>query len=379
MAFAGRARGGRASNTDRTLKREPVGLPSGDAGALVNASPEPGLVSAVIPYLGDTDMFRSCLAGLSSQKRTRLEVIVIDNGSGDPALDPGLDEFERHLVIRNDRNQGFARAVNQGFQASGGEFLLVLNSDAVLASDYLERCLAILNQDESNAGVSGKLLKLNAGQLIDSTGHVLFGDRRVKDRGEWEEDRGQFDRDEEVFSFPATAAVYRVRALDDLEEMHGEVFDEDFFAYGEDVDIAWRLRLRGWKLRYAAAAVARHRRAVSADRTPTSILVWDQRNRYLRMVKNDSPGSFLGHGWEIVFTELRLFLYFLLRRPVVPFLAWAGFIRRLPRALRKRRAIQASRKVHWRDLEPWFQRYNYWGFLTRLRSPSRSDSDDSVN
>lgn len=320
------------------------------------------LVSGVIPYLGDFEMLSQCLESVKVQTWPDIEVILVDNGTGDGQLD-----LTGHRVIRNARNEGFARAANQACQLARGEFVLVLNPDVKLDPNYVERCVTTLEGNETTAGVSGKLVKLADSSVIDSTGHVLFGDRRVKDRGEWEVDRGQYESEQEVFSFPATAALFRRSALEDVQAVCGEVFDEDFFAYGEDVDLAWRLRLRGWSLRYEPKAVAFHRRAVSGRRIPTPLLVWDWRNRHLRTVKNDTGAGLIRHWWEIALTELRLFLYFLIRRPQVPFMAWAGFFRLLPSALRKRGLIQRSRKVPWRELESWFVRYDYRGFVRRLR------------
>lgn len=291
-------------------------------------------------------------------------MIVVDNGSGDSSIENVL-AGTRSRIIRNSRNEGFARAANQGIVAAGGEMILLLNSDAFLESGYLEECVSTLRRNQA-AAVSGKLLKLHDKNLIDSTGHILWGDRRVQDRGEWEEDYGQYDSEEEVFSVPATAALYRMRALEDVLESTGEVFDETFFAYGEDVDLAWRLRLRGWTIHYNPAAVGFHRRAISGTLGPSWLIAGDLRNRYLRMAKNDAFPSFLRHLGEIALTDIRLFLYYLVRRPaVLPLWLW-GVIRLIPGALRKRRAVQASRRVHWQQIERWFVRYPYFDAVKRL-------------
>lgn len=318
----------------------------------------------LIPYRGEFELLRSCLEALDKQTYRRLELIIVDNGSGEQRLEEVSNAPEGTQVLRNAWNEGFAKALNQGCGVAKGEFALALNSDAFLSPSYIERCLQVLHQHPDAAGVHGKLLKVGNG-VIDTTGHILFGDRRVKDRGEFEKDVGQYDREQEVFSFPATAALYRRSALRMVEGICGEIFDEDFFAYGEDVDLAWRLRLAGWKMWYTPEATGAHHRAVSGSRVPTDLLVWDFRNRHLYMAKNDAARSMLRHWWELIFTELRLFVHFLLRRPAVPFRAWTGFFRRLPRAMRKRRRIQSARRISWEELEPWFQHYDYWAFLRR--------------
>lgn len=328
------------------------------------------LVSIVVPFLGGRDLLEQCLSSVAAQTHKNLEVVIVDNGSREPLLDGVSSERFRYKLVRNSSNLGFSEAVNTGLRNSSGEFLLVLNVDAVLESSYIERCIAELCSHPEAAGASGKLLKMSDATRIDSAGHLLLADRRVRDRGEWERDRGKYDIAEEVFGFPATAAVYRKSALNELEELDGEVFDSDFFAYGEDVDLCWRLRLRGWTLRYVPGAVARHERAASGEATPTRVVSLDLRNRYLTMVKNDTLPSVLRHLHHIALTELRLLVHFLLRRPHVPFVVWWGFFRRLPSVLAKRRRIQESRKVDWRELEEWFLPYEYWATLGRWRPAS---------
>lgn len=322
----------------------------------------PGLVSVVIPYLGEPEILVRCLEALTAQTHPRIEVIIIDNGTEELALHRQLPTPIR--VIRNSRNVGFAGAVNQGYRACSGEYLLALNTDAFLESAYVEHCLVEMS-DPKVAGVTGKLLKLGDRKLIDSTGHTLFGDRRVADRGEWEPDTGQYEIGDDVFSIPATAALYRMDALADVAASTGEVFDESFFMYGEDVDVAWRLRNRGWRLRYVPQALGSHRRAASGSRTPTNVVVWDWRNRLLRMVKNDSMRSVMAHWWEIMITELRLTGYYLVTRPAAPFRAWGGFVIRLPSAIAKRRRIKAAGGEKNADIERWYRRYDYREFLRR--------------
>lgn len=322
-------------------------------------------------------MLAICLDAVAQQTWSLIEVVIVDNEAKDEDL-RGLWKGEGSLTaLPNLENVGFAKSANQGLSSANGDFFLLLNSDAVLDRPYVERCVAGMVDDVQVAAVSGKLMKLNREGIIDTTGHILYGDRRVGDRGEWETDRGQYDTKEEVFSVAATAALYRNVALQQLETISGEVFDESFFSYGEDVDVCWRLRLIGWKIVYLPDAVGRHRRAVSGERTPSQVLVWDLRNRYLRIVKNDSVLSVLRHAWELLLTEIRLGLFFLFSRPFVLPAVWLGFLRRLPGALRKRRAVQATRVVSWKELEQWFVPYDYSGFVGRLFSKFNRTSGPS--
>lgn len=314
-----------------------------------------GLVSVVIPFLENEDELSKCLQTLQDQSWGQLEIIIVDNGSRLKETPATASK-----VISNRTNEGFSKAINQGYRASQGEFLLALNADAFLDRDYIQNCMATMKAKPEVAAVTGKLLKVDPPGSIDTTGHLLLADRTVRDRGEWEEDRGQYDLEGEVFSIPATAALYRMSALSQLESETGEVFDEDFFAYGEDVDLAWRLRLLGWGLAYTPLATAHHRRSVSQPgrRAPNYVTLLDVRNRWLRIVKNDDVRSFTRHSLTILQWEVRQFGGMILKSPALIPRVIAGFIRRLPGALRKRRRIQRARLVGRKEIERWQQRFD---------------------
>jgi GT2 family glycosyltransferase len=316
------------------------------------SSPVAGLVTVVIPFLADYESLDACLESVRRQTFRPIETLVVENGSPRP-----VESSESIQVIRNESNFGFSKAVNQGFEAARGEFLLILNSDAVLGADYVERCVGALEFSSRRGAVTGKLFKSDLNGVIDSTGHILLRDRTVRDRGEWETDTGRYDNEDELFSIPATAALYRMSALRHVASVVDELLDEDFFAYGEDVDLGWRLHLLGWSIAYAPAAVAMHRRAASkmGGRAPDYVTLLDVRNRWLRMVKNDHPRSLIRHLWPILRWEVRQMASMVLKSPrVVPFVI-AGFIRRLPMALRKRRRIQKARALDWRVIDYWFK------------------------
>lgn len=322
-------------------------------------------VCAVVPYRKDEQELQDCLDHLAAQTGVQIRVLVVDN-SEDPS--PPTPNYSTLDIIRPGSNLGFAGACNLGIDASDTDWILILNADAFLSPNYVQACIEALEADPSCAGVCGKLTKLDDRKTIDTTGHVLYGDRRVADRGEWQRDGEGACPSGYVFSIPATAALFRASALDELRSKHGEIFDSSFFMYGEDVDLCWRLRLLGWQLRYESAAVGTHRRAISGGRKPTKMIAYDLRNRYLRMIKSDRWISFLRHIDEILLTEFRLFVYFLIHRPAVLPLTWAGTLRLLPRALSKRRRITATATVRAGQLERWFVRYDYRAVMRR---PSR--------
>jgi hypothetical protein len=177
--------------------------------------------------------------------------------------------------------------------------------------------------------------------VLDSTGHRLYRNRRAVDRGEREPDTGQYDDAREVFGVGGAAPLLRRAMLDDVRD-GDEVFDADFFAYFEDIDLCWRARTRGWRFGYEPAAVARHHRGGTGGPAAGLPGGGNHRNRLLLMVKNDALPSLRRHLGGIAYTELRSCLYLGRHPPRALLLAYLGLLRLLPRMLRKRRRCRAA-------------------------------------
>ncbi|MGI8426051.1 MAG: glycosyltransferase family 2 protein, partial [Actinomycetota bacterium] len=211
--------------------------------------------------------------------------------------------------------------------------------------------------------------------VIDSTGHLVFASRRAVDRGEHEPDRGQYDQSPDLFGVCGAAPVYLRKMLDDVK-LQGQYFEEDFFAYFEDFDISWRAKLRGWNFGFVPEAVGRHYRGASGGKSSTFILACNHRNRWLVMLRNDDPRSFLRHLAGIAYTELRATGHMLKLRPAAIPLAWAQFFKLLPRQWGKRKVIQGGRAISWQELEKWFTPYSYGLRATLDRARQRAASSN---
>ncbi len=216
--------------------------------------------------------------------------------------------------------------------------------------------------DKEDEGGLRKAIKTD---VIDSSGLQIFKSRRVINRGEGEKDRGQYDRIEEVFGISGACVLYRTAALKEVM-IRNEYFDQDFFAYKEDIDLAWRLRLHGWSCWYYPEAVCYHHRRFSSYqgrglkkvvqmRREVSPLLKTAslRNHHLMIVKNEQLlNFFLTLPWFIIRT-IGLIGYSLL----FEFFQWKsliGFFRYLPGALLKRRIIMAHKKAAPREIRKWF-------------------------
>ncbi|HVE68809.1 MAG TPA: glycosyltransferase family 2 protein, partial [Solirubrobacteraceae bacterium] len=225
----------------------------------------------VIPNHNGRRWIAGCLDSVHAQTRAPDEVVVVDNGStdGSGALAAARDGVR---VVSLGRNLGFAAAANRGIAETTADAVALVNTDVVLAEDWLERVTGAL--DEGVGSVASKMVSLDDPAVLYDAGDVLRRDGVCEQRGRFARDDGRFDAPGEVFAACAGAALYRRSAV---EEVGG--FDERFFLYLEDVDLGLRLRLAGWSCRWEPRAVARHAGEGSAG--PRSPAHWAQRNTLL--------------------------------------------------------------------------------------------------
>jgi GT2 family glycosyltransferase len=294
----------------------------------------------------------ACLESLAAQTFRSFHTHILDNASSDGTV-AKLKGFDVTLV-QSRVNTGFAKAHNDLIRAYPAEYVLILNPDAVLKAEFLERILAALESRPDAASATGKLLRLD-GKTLDSTGIIMLRSQRHLDRGADEPDLGQFDKAEDVFGPSGAAALYRLKALQDVA-VDGQFFDEDFFAYREDADLAWRCRLMGWSSLYVPGAVALHRRRVTPERRsqlPAIINYHGVKNRFLLRLNNMTASLYLRDLVPITLRDLSVVGYVLVREwKSVGALVYV--VANLPRLLKKRRAIQSRRRISGRELDQWF-------------------------
>jgi len=309
-------------------------------------------VSIVLVTWNSAQHLPRCLAAIAQQTWPDVELIVVDNASTDETLSAvGQAPSPVHL-IRNDTNRGFAAAVNQGIAASTGEFVLLCNPDAFLERDYIAQLVRAFDDAGERFGMAtGKLLRADEPGAIDS-----MGIRMTRSGRHFDIDRGATGASPvEVFGVSGAAGMYRRRFLDDVA-IEGQPFDEDFFAYREDADIAWRGQLFGWRAFYAPAAVAHHVRRVTPERRrqlPSAINMHSVKNRFLLRLKNEGVYLALRNAPFELFRDLIVLAASLtIERTSLPAFGWLW--RNRKRVMAKRRAIQSRRLVSDRELARWF-------------------------
>jgi len=316
-------------------------------------------VSVVIVNWNHGLLLRDCLEALLAQKYDPFDVTVVDNGSRDGSAEEIGVRYPSVQLRAFPDNQGFSRAFNWGVNNTTGDFVLSLNPDVIVRPGFVLEMAKAMCRDERIGLVAPKLLRADTPTLLDSTGLFVDRSRRPYDRGQCEPDRGQYDRQLRVFGACGAAALYRRAMLEDLA-WDGEYFDQDFFAYYEDADLAWRAQSRRWLGVYEPGAVATHDRgwgdalrkrgrAAKGPEGPRLAL----RNRYLMTVKNDNLAYVLGDLPLILAAELPRLAYAALFRPQV-LLGIPDMMRALPSALAKRRRIRSRRTVDDAIVRRWF-------------------------
>jgi GT2 family glycosyltransferase len=288
-----------------------------------------------------------CLPALLAQTYSPCEVILVDNGSHDGSVDFVAERFPQVRIIENGENLGFAAGSNVAIRAARGDYIVTLNNDTRAEPDWLEELVKVVETDPRIGMCASKMLLYHYPGLLNSTGISLDLAGIAWDRRGGERDDGLEREPVEIFGPCAGAALYRREMLDEVG-----LFDEDFFAYYEDVDLAWRARSRGWRCMYNPRAVVYHVHSGTGLEGSAFKNRLVGRNKIWTMVKNyPSPHIFLFLPL-IAFYDLAATFYGLLRRQDASHLrgrlASLGLLRRM---LRKRREIQRKRTS---SEFPWF-------------------------
>ncbi len=303
----------------------------------------PSYVAGIVQFGSDPGL-RACLASLRKQSVPPSAVVVIDH---DGLSSPPAEIAAEHagLIWEGGTNRGYAAGANTilaiaAERCPSAEFVLLLNPDVSLEPDFA-RNLALEFAQRPQAAIGGGKLMRRCGLLIDSAGIEVGRSRRFRDRGSEELDAGQFDAPESVSAASGAALWLRTAFLPALS-IEGEVFDEDFFSYHEDTDLAWRARQLGFSVLYVPGARATHKRGWKRGHrknVPVNIRRHSFKNRYLEMIKNERFGDFLRDLPAILGVEIARFAFVVFAdRAVLP--AYRDAIRLSGRAFHKRRIIQ---------------------------------------
>lgn len=209
-------------------------------------------VTVIIPNYNGKAYLNQCLKALYENSEEELEVLVVDNGSTDDSISSAQAEFPQVKFLMMERNYGFSKAVNEGIKAAKTPYVFLLNNDTQVQKQCVENLLECIETSDDIFSVEAKLLQYHQPHKIDSAGtfyHVLgWAFARGKGR-----DATKYMSRCECFAACAGAALYRRENL-----LKIGLFDEQFFAYLEDVDIGYRAKLHGYRNMYEPHAKVYH-------------------------------------------------------------------------------------------------------------------------
>ena len=353
----------------------------------------PSVTITILAYRSKETIQQCIASALALIYEGQIDIRILEQGEDaeefriiQDSLPPGGIMKNRSVFLTRGENIGFAAGHNALIRESDTDFILCLNADAVLLQDFLLSAMPPFH-DPSVGAVQGKVLRWKNGgrplptiryglppavddeqeSIIDTTGLLPLRNRRIINRGQGEIDSEKFNVQGEIFGPDGAVPLYRRAALNDVAVPLGkqkEYFDESFFTYKEDVDLAWRLQWRGWKTVYVPKAVAWHGRGSgdSAAHTPLRIIAERRKispkakyysfaNQRLMQIKNESVSALSRDFFPWAVKECGAWLFALLSEAgTVP--ALLRILRLLPSALRKRSWIMAHRKsdanpYHW--------------------------------
>lgn len=316
-----------------------------------------------------------CLSAIYQQVYRDFNVLVIDNGSSDETLKLLQDNFPEVKILRNTQNLGYARAHNQGIKLTKSQYILIMNPDVILTPNYLKNVVKAAEERKGISSFGGKLLKFHfkAQDLreieftdkIDSIGIQPYKNRRFVNQGEGQAADSNYSAPKEIFG--VTGALLFLRRSD-LEKViiGNEYFDEDFFAYKEDIDLAWRLQLFGFRSLYIPTALAFHHRqaqaltskkikeVIASRRLKTKMVnYYSYRNHLFLILKNEFLSQILRNFPRIFWYEFKKLVYLLFFEPDT-LRVYKDFLRQLPKIMKKRKLILKHNKARFQEIKKWF-------------------------
>jgi len=320
------------------------------------------LVTFIIPHWNNYLLLEKCLLSLRRQTRKDFSITVVDNGSTDGSSALLGSRFPEVRLIRLASNSGFARAANLGLYSARSPYLAFLNNDVRLDPAWLELMLQKAEAHPEAGAIASKLYRERTGEkILSSTGNRILKSGFGRDRGGGETDRGQYDRDDRVFWASGAACLIPARLFKEIGE-----WDEDFFAYFEDIDLGLRARLRGIECRYQPEAVGYHVGAATGGAYPELRAGLQFRNAAMIVLKDFPAPLIEANISAIISAQLRALIYLSLRehsRPV--FRSWLYLLRQRKSLLKKRRLIQKNRQVSSAQIAALFEQV-----ISRKTSPT---------
>lgn len=243
------------------------------------------LFSIVLVNYNGKDFVLECIDSILRSAYPDFEIILVDNGSLDNSVELVEKKFPaepRLKIIKNDLNLHFAEGNNAGIRNARGDFIVLLNNDTEVESSWLAEIESVM-RDASIGAAQPKILCNDDRGIIDNAGNYFDRLGYAHGRGHLEKDSGQYDSIEETFFAAGTAMVIRSSVLKEVG-----LLDPKFLIYSEDVDLSWRIRLRGYRIVYIPKSRVYHKGSKTVLKFPGKIATTrlSRKNRLATLIKN---------------------------------------------------------------------------------------------
>lgn len=338
-------------------------------------------VSIITVNYNGLQWFKLFMRGLINTEYPDFEIIIVDNASTDDSVQYLKDNFKQVAVVELKENKGFAEGINIGSRHATGDILALINNDMEVNSDWLTNAVSRLISSPDVAAVQCKVLSYNNREKIDCIGLSVDRYNIVLMIGRNEIDRGQYDDIKELCACSGGAMIIRKHIFQEVG-----CFDATYFMYYEDIDLSWRINLKGLKILPAQSSVVYHvgsatsKIADSADagRLSPFFAFHTTKNYIYCWLKNSSTRTILVY-WPIVFLIVLAKTFWELphgRTAIVSAhlkgILWnlkhTEFISKKRRAIQTLRKLQSGKDKFTRQLDGssnllrWIlsQRHNYW-------------------
>ena len=275
------------------------------------------MIDIIIPNWNGRLLLKTCLDSLQSQSSQAFQTIVVDNGSTDGSVSFIQENYPHVKIIELNKNKGFSAAVNSGILASDSEWVLLLNNDVEVASDCLEYLENLSNHHQEYDFFALKMIDFHKRTHIDGAGDSVMRGGVGYRLGTMENDSDIYSIKRDVFGACAGAALYHRSMFDSIG-----LFDEDFFAYLEDVDFNLRAVKAGKRCCYLPDARIYHIGSASTGSKVNSFTVrLSTRNNVYVILKNFGPLLFLRFLPAFFVYQLFWLLFVLKKRQFVSYLS----------------------------------------------------------
>ena len=278
------------------------------------------LVISIVTW-NSASSIENCIKSILEQSYSGFKLIIVDNASKDETANV-IKSFrdDRIEFVQKQDNTGFCGGHNYSIANSDSEYVLLVNPDIIMSTDYVERALAVIRSENKIGTVCGLLLQSDASDqncLIDSAGIEMkrSGIMKMRFNGERLSDV-ELSR-VVVFGADGALPLYSRDMINDIS-YQGRFFDEMFFAHKEDWDVSWRSNIYGWKTIFCSNCVAVHPRHFKPgslklrSEISGSIKFHSVKNQLILILKNESLSSFLKNIFYVIPRQFTILIYILL-------------------------------------------------------------------